>query len=377
MNTLESLFSPENTEKEKLAREIANGGDFASIESELRSKDLLKGEVERVTTEYYGVLDDLKFLTTQDLEMFTILELYDKELALHSIKTYLIAKEKVEKTLAHDVVLISLFAQEGVSAEQFFRACLLHDIGKVEVPNFILNNTLDSEEMNELLKDLVINIKDSATVAKLSENTDEELDTFDDTTLENLLVKYNLRPSHFVPIKYIVTPEELKILAERNFDINLTLMDIIQVHEKFSGKILTESGLEIEGALAGSHHNYHGKGSKHSFRFSTDALKLSADIAELIRIADLTEALEASRSYKQEGFSRPHILKVILEEVRVGKINPKIAYLWIDDEIKILENTPSNNFTQKDKEDINFVKERLEEIYKTLGDDPFPIKEAA
>jgi HD-GYP domain-containing protein (c-di-GMP phosphodiesterase class II) len=368
-------YSIEMSENEMLAREIASQGNYSEIKSELTNNNLLEQEIERVTTEYSKVFEDIEFLSSQDLEIFTIIELYDKELAVHSTETYFIAKSKIEKRLAFDVVLQDLFIQKGVQPEQFLRACLLHDVGKIEIPNFILNNPINNTEMDMHLRDLVINEHDFATLSKITETTGETKEITDDTELDGIMHKYNLRSVHFVPARYLLTKLELEILDARGIDTELSLLEIIKTHEKHSQDILEKEGLLVESELAGSHHNYHGKGSKYGM--TVDALHISVDIVELIRIADMTEALTASRSYNKEGFSHPKVLKIILEEVRIGKINPKIAYLWINDEVKILESSPDNILTEQDMEDLEIVKTQLEEIRADIGDDSFNIQKAA
>ncbi len=351
------------------ARIIAASGDYREIESQLTSENLLADEMLRVKAEYQEFLQSIEFLTEQDLKIFTILELYDKDLALHSLETYRIAKEKIEKELDFNVKIIDLIAKENVTPEQFFRACLLHDIGKVEIPNFILNNPIHNKEMEMLLRDLVVDKEDSQVINKLSEVSGTFLNIHDEEELENFLSEHNLRSVHFVPVKYILTPEEQAILEKQNFDLNSSLMDIIKIHEQKSQNILEEAGLITESMLAGSHHNYHGKGSP--YPFSVEALSLSVDMAELIRIADMTEALTASRSYNKKGFSLPRVLKIILEEVRVGRIKPEMAYLWINDDLKMLENQAENVYSPSDLEDIQIVKNQLAEIRQTIDDSVF------
>lgn len=362
--------SPESTTP---SQEIASHGNFSAIRSELLERNILAVEKERVRLKYEKDLSKINFLTEQDLEVFTILDLYDEELAIHSLETYSIAKEKVEKSLAFDVVLLDLFHKEGVSPVQFFRACLLHDIGKVEIPSFIINNSVNNEEMNLYLRELVINDKDNYVLHKLEKQIGENITIDEISDLETILEKYNLRSVHFVPVKHILSETEQNILRERGFDLNSSIMDIIKTHEEFSEQILASLNLPIESSLAGSHHNYHGKGSPYTL--TVDALRISVDMAELIRIADMTEALTASRSYNKKGFSKPRALRIILEEVRIGKIDPRIAFLWIDDEIKQIE-AEDMDLDFEDQRDIAIIKNELESIRNKIGNDPFALQAA-
>ena len=356
-----------------LAKKIAQQGDFSAIRSELLNRNLLESVTIASYRKYENDLSKIDFLTEIDLEIFAIIDLYDEELALHSLETYNIAKEKTERELAFGVVLANLFTREGVTPAQFFRACLLHDIGKVEIPNFVINNSINHEEMNLFLHELVINNKDDFVLSKLEEHTGEDISIDEIADLEELLRKYNLRSVHFVPVKHILSDEEQHLLLHRGFNLESSLMDIIKMHESFSEKILSELDFSVESSLAGAHHNYHGNGSP--YELTLDQFQTSVDVVEIIRIADMIEALTSSRSYKKKGFSRPKALRMILEEVRTAKINEQVAYIWIDDEIKILEQD-KNSLSIEDLYDINVIKKELEIIHSNIVQNSFVLQAA-
>jgi HD-GYP domain-containing protein (c-di-GMP phosphodiesterase class II) len=361
-----------NSELHQEAKKIASRGNFSEIKRMLIDQNLLTSEMSRVREQYKDKLSTIEFLNEKDLEILTILELYDEDLLLHSLETYRIAKEKSQRNLAFDVKLVDLFEREGVKPQEFFRACLLHDIGKVEIPNFIINNNIHNNEMKLLLRELVIDDKDSATLQKLEKTTGEKIEVTNSAELEDILYRYNLRSVHFVPVKSILRPDELEVLKKQGFDLDLSIMDIIKQHEEYSRLILEESGLEIESKLAGSHHNYHGNGSP--FPLTLDALNISVDMAELIRIADMTEALTASRSYNKEGFSLPRVLRIILEEERTS---PEMTYIWLEDDIRLIESQSTDHLTLEDLQDIDYIKKELEIIKNNLSQDPFHLRKVA
>lgn len=348
------------------AKTIAKNGDFDLIKQELEEQGLLGEQVKRVQEEYKSYLENINFLNESDLEMLTILELYDKNLAFHSLETYDLAKDKSERQLDFGIVLIDVFATENVTPEQFFRACLLHDVGKVYVPNFILNNEVDINEMSNLMLDLVKE-QDKETIDNINRLTGESKDSYDLETLDTLLKKHHLRPAHIVPVKHLLNEEQLAI-TENTYHLSpdLSLMDIIKMHENHSGEILEQAGYDIESDLAGSHHNYHGRGSSH--QRTLEALQLSVDTVELLRMADITHALGDSRPYNKTGFSKPKIWKIILEEVEAGKISEVMAYLWLNDEIKMHEQdlTNSEDTTDEDRTNIEFVKDKLQALQNDL-----------
>ncbi len=355
-----------NEDLEERARVIASGGNYREIVEKLKDEDLLEAEIARVRTEYQEDLSDIDFLTDKDMEIFTVIELYDKELAHHSIETYRIAKEKISKRLDYGIVLTDLMKQEGVSRSEFLRACFLHDVGKVEIPSFILNNKVSIDEMNVILSNIVFKNKDQDVIDKINQIAGADIsDLKDEEALIKILRKSNLRSVHFVPAKEILRPDEQTKLVERGFDLNMSIIDIIKHHEEYSKNILEQADLKIESELAGSHHNYHGQGSP--YPISVDSLTISSDLAELITLSDIEEALTASRTYNQSGFSKPKALSIIMEEVDNGLIkDPKIAYLWVNDEIKMLEENPPEDLTEEDKKDIALVKSHLEKIHQEI-----------
>lgn len=366
MNSFENSDNPiENSES--LARRIARSGDFYAIKNELTEKNLLEAEKNRVKNEYQDNLDKIDFLNDSDLEMFTIIELYDKNLALHSLETFLLAKSKAERPLAFNIVLIDIFATEDVTPEQFFRACFLHDVGKVYVPNFILNNETSIEETTNIL-DQKLDEGDADTLANITRKTGESVKEKTKAEILQILKKYHLRPVRVVPVKYLLNEKENSTAKEAyRLNTDFSLMDIIETHEKHSGDILRQAGYEVEADLAGAHHNYHGHGSNHPK--TLEALKLTVDSVELLRIADITHALGDSRSYNKAGFSKPKIWTAILEEVEAGKISEIMAYLWLEDEVKIFEQSEDKlkNLTIEDQANIELVKKELEKMYKNIS----------
>lgn len=360
-NKVESVV--EISESELQAKEIAKNGDYNRIYQELIEKNLLKNEMLRVKSEYENELEEIDFLTEKDFEIFTILELYDKDLAFHSIETYKIAKDKMGRKLAFDIVLTEVFKKEDVTPEQFFRACFLHDIGKVTIPNFILNDTTDFKEMSVTLSNLITE-NDQATIDNIQRRTGVSIQANSNVNILELLDQHHIRPVHVVPVRHILSPEKMIAFQQYNLDADLSIMDIIEPHEIESEKILKTAGLDTEAELAGSHHNYHGKGSSHPLTLET--FRLTVDMSELIRIADMTEALTATRSYKK-GNSRLHANRIILESVLSNHyISEVMTYIWIEDEVRKHEEIKEEDLTMEDLEDIDFLKEHLEIIRKNI-----------
>lgn len=345
------------------AKEIALSGDFDYIESELRERNLLYKEVLRIKEEYETDLEGMDFLTSTDFEMLAILDLFDKDLARHSIATYKIAHNKTKKTLAFDIKLENLIEQEGVQSEEFFRACLFHDIGKVSLPEFIINNKTSNQEMSEILQQIIIEKPDVEVLEKMREKTGEDFSPRSREDLEFFLRDNRLRAVHLVPVRYFLSPEEQEVLESRGFDNNSSLLEIIENHERFSKEILANKNLEIESELAGSHHNYEGRDV--TFPISVETLNLSVDMAELLRLADITEALTAVRSYK-ESLPLPKVFLILLGKIRSGEISPLMGYLWIEDEIKALKIKGLDNLSDTELDDLKLVEQEINKLQHFL-----------
>ncbi len=125
---------------------------FSHIMESLKQSNLLESEINRVKGIFLEELDDFGQELKPDVwEMLTVMELFDPETARHCVDTYHIAKHKVEDRLFNGMVLIDSFKEEGVSPDVFFTSCLLHDIGKIELPYAVVGNNVSDSECAELL----------------------------------------------------------------------------------------------------------------------------------------------------------------------------------------------------------------------------------
>jgi HD-GYP domain-containing protein (c-di-GMP phosphodiesterase class II) len=364
----DSAFQQEaEPDAESRARAIAGKGDFAHIEHELVMEGLLKSQSARVMEKYSYIFSQMQEVNERDLEMFTILELYDKGTARHCAETYRIAREKLEKRLASGVVLGKLFEQELVTLDEFFRACLLHDIGKVDIPRSVINHPMNDTQMDLYLRDLVVEHHDPDILARLEEAGGIKPHIATAEELEAYLKEHQLRSVHFVPARMVLHEEEVEELEERGFDPDQSIMDIIKTHEARSREILTEAGMPVEGELAGMHHNYEGATSHYPLALSS--LHISVDLSELLHIADVQQALSAVRSYKT-GFSKPRVLRIIMEEVRRGRIAEEAAYLWVDDDLNEFRFHSDPVVSLEDAQHVQYVRSQLERIRTNLETDP-------
>jgi len=326
------------------AIEIAGEGKYAVILDTLREEKLLTKEMERVEREYS--LDDISFLNEHDREMFAVLDLYDPGTARHCLETYQIAREKIEKEIIPGVSFARLIEkQEDVTLDQFYRACLFHDIGKVEVPRAVIRNHFDEGHMLECMHHVYHTLyHDGKIPAWLGLKEDAT-----DTEIDSAFVKqHSLRCVQLVPSREVLSPDELAEIQARGYTGEETLMDIIKPHETHSGEILERAGYLTESRLAALHHNYGNKTPEHPFAVSI--LHLNVDLADMLHIADVTQALQSGdRSYKG-AFSPSKMMRIIAEHAQEGKVSPLAAYLWLTDDVRAYDAQPQELLSAKQRE---------------------------
>jgi hypothetical protein len=305
----------------KSAEVIAGGGKYEDIFGELLTKGMLSRYIKKTRNEYKDRLTLGNFIMTDhDFEMLAVLGLYDMNTLEHSIRTF----ELAYRIIAHpfpqfsggEIILGDFLGDAGVSREQFLRAALFHDIGKVIIPREILHNALDDEEV--LVKMFP------------EENFEKEGERAAKIILQTLYAN-GIRPIDVVPLKEIFTGEKylelLHNLKKRGFSEAATLKDVIRMHEPEGKRILLSCGYETEAELAGSHHNYEKEAHRHIMNIAGRIIGVS----DIIRIADVTDALRSARWYKKP-LSDLDVLFVLVQDAEAGKIDPLLTYLWVKDQ---------------------------------------------
>lgn len=335
--------------------DIAKLGDFFVIEKTLQDNGIIDTVVAEVKQVYGSDLTHIDWFTSADFVLFAILDLYDRALARHSLAVLQLLQQKITRPVCYQQIrFLDLVTNSGINLNQFWRGCIFHDLGKIKVPNFILNNSTTNQELLQILLDkLSVDKTILTTITNQTKDYDIPLDSTD--KLNTYLKQYGLRAIHLLPVKYFLSADELTKLSQTGFTTDQPLHDIIKIHEAYSKEILTQKGLIIESELAGSHHDYQHQGS--SILLEIPELHFIVDAVELIRLADMTEALSTPRSYTKNRLPLPKILSIILDEATAGKINLTLAYLWIKEEVDFSSSSTDN------LDDWAIVKEKLQHLF--------------
>lgn len=338
---------------------------FSHIVESLKQSNLLEHEIERVKGIFLEELDDFGQELKPDVwEMLTVMELFDPETARHCVDTYHIAKHKVEDRLFNGMVLIDSFKDEGVSSDAFFTSCLLHDIGKIEVPYAVVVNNVTDSECAQLLFKHMDTVLVPALQTYLKDSSYSLPSTIDSgrSLLTYLYDELHMRPKEITPMRLLLgemLPEKeteiTKQLSHCGCTLDDTLLHIMHTHDQYSRQILTVAGRPIEAVLAGAHHVNKGR----TYTITVGAIQVSVDLADIIHLADTEQAMTSARHYKSEH-TPLQALKILALHARQGAVDAYISYLWIADTlIKINQETPLDSSEQ---ETYTFIAQFLDEM---------------
>ena len=326
--------------KEKRAREIANAGVFENIIEDLFSEKLLEGCIEKTKEDFGARIKNAHFeANDKDWEILTAMRLFHLDTVEHCVRTLEILSHKIHETLTRpdggSVNLDANIIAENISIEEFLRAALLHDVGKIIVPRSILDNPLSNTNWWQVLS-LAINSegKDSDLIrnhiAQLS-GVPFNIDTY-----RKDLDSHEVRPIQVCPVDIILPASDIVDLSKRGFTKENTILEIIMAHEEESRRILEACGFPVEAKLASMHHNYLHRDISGQ-KSSIEALRVGADVvgismADIIHLADVTDALVSSRSYKGP-MPVSKVLMVLIQHANSGKVGKEMTYMWIKSEL--------------------------------------------
>lgn len=320
-------------EGERKARRIAREKVVTEAMQELKHEGLLHKNVEKTKLAYAETFKDTEFLTPRDWEMLTTVRLYCPELSDHSVETYSLVKAKLDHIHIKEETLATLITTEGASLDQFYRACVLHDIGKTTIPESVLNFALEPGDWLALKSTLEDKSRNEKILEHLGIPPDSEIDA---GAIFTLLTDTEMNPVTSIPASAILTEEQVLELEQRGISSRSTLRQILELHEPASERILADEGLPVEAGIVGQHHNY--RKDPYKYPFGSQTIGITADLADILRLADGEQAMLSERSYKP-AFTRITTYDLLVKDALRGAINKHLTALWIEQELK--EDTPS------------------------------------
>ncbi len=216
--------------------------------------------------------------------------------------------------------------EASVSRDSYLRAALLHDVGKLGMPDPILKSSLSNRNFHDIFmhhKDnepAFINSKLSTngkTVEDLSNGDIEQLDYRD-----------------FVSLSQCYEGDEPALDEIRKFGIDpdtTSFMDALKMHERLSEQIVKNMDIpdkDVVAGIVGSHHHYSRKDDEVQ-GFPKDIIRISVTASELLHLADVYQAIVQQREYDEHPYSQIDALNIIMEQTEKGVFPADIAKRWM------------------------------------------------
>jgi len=336
----ESGIEQETAAERRLrAESICQAGNYETILATFAlpgNKEILGEQMERLKKKevQHNPHEAGRHLRDHDWEMLTILELFDRATFEHCIRTYQVARQKIESSGPIGAYLREHLQTEGLTPWDIELACLLHDMGKIAlVPkDLLLNNTLSNSDWHGLFEQFCHESCGHESGRYQSCDNKEARDTvasYETKLAENPL----LREKDITPFSLCLSPEQNEYLKTvKNIDTSLSLGALIEQHQDISVDIASryypEGSPMLE--LIGNHHERK-LSADDSHAVSQSTVRLSSLIATL-RLADVYDAVHSARAYKKEEaiFSS---LSVLIAHTEQGTVDRELTKLWIEDEL--------------------------------------------
>lgn len=282
--------------------------------------ELEQADIEAVRTRFKELPSEVKELISDEEAHY--LALLNKKFDLyfnHSLEVARIAHREYDE-FKDDL------AAEGITKETFFRAALLHDVGKVGVPDCVLKGSFTDTYFREQFYSNLEADPDfiRAQLAKDGKN----LDTMSDKDFMHL----DLRDYVSLQQCFRDNPEAIDEIQRYGLDpYTESFMDAIRRHEQYSRDIISESNIpdrERVADLAGAHHQYKEHGEEGA-NVTKEVLRVSVVASELLHLADVHQAMIQRRRYADRSNSPVDALYFILEETKAGAFHEPVVKRWM------------------------------------------------
>ncbi len=249
-------------------------------------------------------------------------------------------RAKDELTYAHSLEVARLasstwpvFAEEleaaGITQADMVRAGALHDVGKLILPDSVLENDLGTEELRVMLREFIEDEPDEATALLRSKGKLSDKRTVRELSDDVLA---SIDPRDALPLEYLFrnNPTAQAEIISAGFDPHMTFMDALKKHETASAEIISGSEIDhraLVAALASAHHNYRGIDR---LVYEQDGIEHEVPVTavELLHQIDVYQSMTGQRQYQQSMTEDQ--ARARLEEMAEKKIlNADILKRWM------------------------------------------------
>jgi len=313
-------------------------------------------------------------LSDENVEkMLTLIWLYDKDVLFpHSVNVFRIGSRKFHRSFSFqgesfrffDHIVSRVIKDSSRSSRVLFlESLLLHDVGKLDIPASVIDNSVSDEESLDFVSHLPL--QELRRMFPSFPLREEGKDAVDFEALEPSVRKKIIkgllgkdRINKRMPIRYLIHIEhwkrrksesdtqgkkfsddlvgmpypedevDMSRLSERGLvqDGSETLGSILPLHEEYSKRILELYGLHIPAFIAAHHHSLDTK----------EASPEESALFTVIQFCDMLEAMTAKRQYNPNGRSTLEALSMIVEEAErfPKKFSLPILAICVDDELQ-------------------------------------------
>ncbi len=342
------------SDREELDK-LVRSGDYHHM-AEVLGKDmrlnvLVQHEVDKIKATYDAEQHLAEFLDAKDYEALALLKLLHPESFNHSIHTHEELRRAINAiTLPDGRKLIDLILDElpGRNLRPLDKGAIMHDLGKLEIPDFVTDNSLDERGWETAFKNMPFT-EQQRMLGQYADrhNLDIPAEVFlEQPSLlrytEGFVTKDDKRKyNDLVPVSLILSPKQAEEMVAKGFSPDKSFAATMAAHEQRTGKIIRDIGkdnpeYELAARLAESHHSGISE-STEKYPASTTSLVLSnrfAVMSQVIKLADIKQAMEShGRSYRGGPSTFAKKFNEIRMQVESGKIIPHLAALWLEFEL--------------------------------------------
>lgn len=314
-------------------------GSIEEIKSRLDEETLqaTNKEIEKLPTEVQDLLG------REERGLLALIDEKDQETFNHSLAVGKTAHMQLDE-------FGSDLDRQGMPREAFLRAALLHDVGKLSLPDCILKGSMTWRDFEDKFFELKNTDPDFINQRLLERGLMPPGSSIENVSEDEIrAMKLNYRDYVTLDQCYSDDEDNLEEIRKYNIDPSATsFMDALRLHETASRRLILQMenipDRYLVAELAGSHHNY-SREKDEQYHPAKEVLRVSVLASELLHIVDVYQAIRQKRSYK-ESHSHIEAMYIIMKEAQEGEFDVGIVKRWLRRILPSVENAAES---EKDK----------------------------